>query len=103
MRAVSHQGAVISGNEVNFLGCDELTYPQLTRLYLDFDFRVLSIASGRPDPQQQFLITYRNSRDTYTTAVSPAFDSLPDLEAYTDDNIIEILHQTLFAAADEEY
>lgn len=103
MSAISREGEVIGGRQINFLIRDEETYPQLTRLYLDFDFRVLAIASAKTGIEKRYLISYRNSHDMHTTAVSPAFDSLPDLEEYTDDNIIEILHETLFAASDDDY
>lgn len=97
----ANSGDVISGSEIRFLSKDEETYPQLTRLSLDFDFRILTIASSDSAIKKQYLITYRDSRDVHTTAITPAFESLPDLEEYTNDNIIEILHDTLFATTED--
>lgn len=102
MTTISGEGEAIGGSQINFLSRDEETYPQLTRLYLDFNFRVLAIASAKAGVDKQYLISYRNTHDIHSTAVSPAFDSLPDLEEYTNDNIIEILHETLFALSDDE-
>lgn len=102
MAVMSRKAKIISGSQISFLSRDEEAYPQLTRLYLDYDFQVLAIASARVDMAAQYLITYRNPQDSLTTVVSPAFDSLPDLEEYTNDNIIEILHETLFAASEDD-
>lgn len=102
MLAISHQGEVISGSEVSFLSKDEEIYPQLTRLFFDFDFRVLAVPSTEADTGTRYLITYRTSSDDSRNAVTPAFGSLGELESYTDENVIDILHQTLFTGSDDE-
>lgn len=101
MAVRSQDGTIINGNEINFLGTDEATYPQLTRLYLDFDFRVLAV----PDASRAsrgYLVTYKGYNASDALAITPLFASLAELETYTNDNIIEILHDTLFESLEEE-
>jgi len=101
MAVRSQDGTIINGNEINFLGPDEATYPQLTRLYLDFDFRVLAVPDAN-QPDCRYLVSYKSYNATDGLAITPLFDSLTELETYTNDHIIDILHETLFESLEEE-
>lgn len=98
MTAISRDGKIISGKELTFIAEDEEHYPQLTRLFLDFDFRVFAI--GEINQNDRFLVTYRNFHDHHAAAVTPAFSTLAALEAHCDKHIIKILRDTLFSDSD---
>ena len=99
MAVLSKDGKLISGDIVNFLGIDESEYPQLTRLYIEFDFRVIEVSKidGIALPTSQFIVTFRN-RCAEDRAVTPLFDSLDELERHTDENVVDILQKTVFEA-----
>lgn len=46
MPIILQDGNIVCGTEVSFLNRDEINYPQLMRLHLDFDFRVLSLSNS---------------------------------------------------------
>lgn len=94
-------GKVLNGTEITFLGEDEACYPQLLRLNLDFDFRVLAIENFK-EGGKQYMVTYKSGGASEATPVTPLLGSLSDLEDYTNEHIIEILHDTLFEANEEE-
>ena len=96
MAVLSQQGKQLTGKEVQFLSRDELDYPQLTRLCLDFDFRVLGVNPDSPAKTIQYLISEKNYRQRDLSPITPLFDSLAELEHYTNAHIIDILHDTLF-------
>ena len=100
MAVLSHEGRNIRGDEVNFLSSDEQTYPQLTRLYLDFDFHVVHVThiEEKPTLLDRYLVTYRNMTAREEQVITPQFDSLVELEQYIDDHILEILQNTVFEA-----
>jgi hypothetical protein len=103
MPVISRDGEIISGSEISFLSKDEETYPQLTRLFFDFDFRIVAIPSSGDSPDTRYLITFASpATESQRTAVTPAFASLAELEAYTDQHVIEILHETLFSQSDDD-
>jgi len=88
------------GTAINFISPDEQEYPQLTRLYLDFNFRVLVLSStpertGNNHPSKQYLLAAQTRQSLTGTAISPKFTSLNELERYADDNIIDILNDQL--------
>lgn len=88
---------MVKGNEITFLAEDEAVYPQLRRLYLDFDFRVF--ATGESGQQRRYFVTYKNLHDRHAIAVTPAFDSLRELESHSDRNIIQILRDSLLSSS----
>lgn len=96
MAVLSQHGKRLSGREVQFLSRDELDYPQLTRLCLDFDFRVLGVPADTADDSTQYLISESHYRRQDLNPITPLFDSLAELERYTNAHIIDILHDTLF-------
>jgi hypothetical protein len=102
MAVLSQQGKQLSGREIHFLSRDELDYPQLTRLCLDFDFRVLGVSSESPQPETRYLISDKHYRDQDLSPITPLFDSLAELERYTNAHIIDILHDTLLEDSESE-
>ena len=100
MAVLSQHGKKLSGTEIHFLSRDEVDYPQLTRLCLDFDFRVLGIAPAHAQASTQYLISEKHYRDQDLNPITPLFDSLAELEHYTNAHIIDILYATLFDDAD---
>jgi hypothetical protein len=98
MAVLSTDGNIMSGDVVNFISSDEPQYPQLTRLYLEFDFRVLEVSkiSGRPTRLHKFMLTYKSRTASNALAITPLFDSLADLERHTDANVLAILEKTVF-------
>jgi len=105
MAVLNEEGRQLNGREVHFLSRDELDYPQLTRLCLDFDFRVLGVYSltteSKPNATR-YLISDRHYRDHDLNPITPLFDSLAELERYTNAHIIDILHDTLSSDAEFE-
>ena len=96
MAVVSQEGKQLSGREIQFLSRDEVVYPQLTRLCLDFDFRVLGIdADSSHAKATQYLISEKHYRSQDLNPITPLFDSLAELEQYTNTHIIDILHDML--------
>ncbi|MGI1680003.1 MAG: hypothetical protein K6L75_14775 [Cellvibrionaceae bacterium] len=93
MAVISLDGDIVTGTEVKFLSTDSEQYPQLTRLYLDFDYRILEV---NVLDQPSFLIVSSEYLTTHTPAITPAKLSLRDLEAFTNDNILDILHDVLY-------
>lgn len=103
MPVISLEGDLVSGSEVSFISKDEENYPQLTRLFLDFGFRVLAVPSPGDNVDTRYLITFGDmTSSAQRSAVTPAFPSLSELEAYTDEHIIDILHGTLSSQYDDE-
>ncbi|MCW8195021.1 hypothetical protein F6455_09505 [Proteobacteria bacterium 005FR1] len=103
MPVISRDGEVLSGHEIGFLSTDEDLYPQLTRLFFDFNFRVVAIPAGENSSSSQYLVTFGNVGEDSLSAITPAFASLDELESYTNENIIDILHQTLFSGLEDEF
>ena len=95
--AVKSQGGDIQfQDEIQFLSRDEEDYPQLMRLCLDFDFHVHTIVDNTSQANRRYVVTYKSLNDQRSSAITPPFSSLVALERYTNDNIIDILHDTLF-------
>ena len=93
------QGKQVNGKEIQFLSRDEVDYPQLMRLCLDFNFRVLGVNSTE-HRKTQYLISNREYRSQELNPITPLFDSLTELEHYTNAHIIDILSDTLFVERD---
>ncbi|GAB1267998.1 hypothetical protein NBRC116493_12510 [Aurantivibrio infirmus] len=105
MSIILQDGNIVCGKEVSFLNRDEVEYPQLMRLQLDFDFRVLSLtamnvsanaannSSESPTPKGQYLITFNTYRQQDVPTITPVFPSLPELEQYANENIVDILNK----------
>ncbi len=103
MAVLNEKGRQLNGREVQFLSRDELDYPQLMRLCLDFDFRVLGVLNeGQDQRNTRYLISDKHYRDHDLNPITPLFDSLEELEHYTNAHIIDILHDTLFEDSDWE-
>lgn len=96
MTVLSADGKIISGDVISFLSSDEPSYPQLTRLYLEYDFRIIEVTKIGDEnrPLHQFTMAYKDSADEQ--AVTPVFDSLHELELHTQEHVIEILQRTVF-------
>ena len=97
MAVLNDQGKQLNSKEVQFLSRDEHDYPQLMRLCLDFDFRVLGVNANSAT---QYLISDKHYRDQDLNPITPLFNSLAELEHYTNAHIIDILHDTLFTEAE---
>ena len=101
MTVLSQYGKPLTGTEIHFLNRDEVDYPQLTRLCLDFDFRVLGVSPSPATQSTQYFVSDKHYRNQDLAPVTPLFDSLAELEHYTNANIIDILHDALFEEAEE--
>jgi hypothetical protein len=88
------QADLIGSKEIRFVSRQESTYPQLMRMCLDFDFRVLQIP-GSSSPQQ-FVLSTGHLDSANDAAMTPPFESLLQLDAYVARNQVDILHQYLF-------
>jgi len=128
MPIILQNGNIVCGTEVSFLDRDEANYPQLMRLHLDFDFRVLSLSNpahggdqvqGNPLPallntaaanepalksseqSARYLVTFNTHRDKDVPTITPVFSSLPELESYANDNIVDILNKLVVDAPED--
>ena len=101
MAVLSQHGQTLDGTEIHFISRDELDYPQLTRLCIDFDFRVLGVTPHSNNEQTQYLISDKHYRDQDLSPITPLFDSLAELERYTNAHIIDILHDSLFEETED--
>lgn len=77
---------------------EDSNLPQLYRLYTDFGFAVIAMSNSSSTPKNYALCEVGLDRNTTTKAkkVSPEFSSLSELEAYTADNVVEILEKYMF-------
>lgn len=91
---------VLGRREVRFTNRQESIYPNLMRFCLDFKFRVQQLLI-QPDrdgdaPQTALMLMSQDEGDAHAEAITPAFDTLEQLERYVDDNQVDILHDYLF-------
>lgn len=95
---------LLGSREIRFLSREESNYPNLMRLCLDFDFRVLQLLHKTPVPtaNKSFVLVTRDYRLTPTAAISPAFAELGQLEQYVHRHQVDILHDYLFGFVDED-
>lgn len=93
------QADLIGSREIRFVSRQESTYPQLMRMCLDFDFRVLQIPPG-PDSHKQFVLSAGDLLSANDAAMTPPFESLSQLDAYVARNQVDILHHYLFGVVE---
>jgi hypothetical protein len=72
--------------------------PQLHRLCSDFGFAVIGLCESSATPKKYVLceVGLVKGGDESPEKVSPEFSSLAELEAYTAENVVEILQKYLF-------
>lgn len=101
MAVISLDGDIVTGTEVKLLNTDSEQYPQLTRLFVDFDYRILKLDGF---DQSAFLLVSSEYLSTVNTpAITPIKPTLADLETFTNDNILEILHEALYEPQEVKY
>ena len=72
MTVLHAKGKQLNGREIQFLSRDELDYPQLMRLCLDFDFRVLGIHNDSQSAgNTRYLISDKYYRDHDLNPIVP--------------------------------
>lgn len=87
--------------ELQFLSREESLFPHLLRLSLDFNFRVLECLTRAPEPTRQYLLA-ADDFSSGTETITPPFSSLKELNHYVGEHMIDILHDYLFGAAEED-
>lgn len=87
--------------ELQFLSREESLFPHLLRLSLDFNFRVLECLSRSAEPTKQYLLA-ADDFSCGTGPITPVFSSLKELNHYVGEHMIDILHDYLFGAAEED-
>lgn len=97
--------ALLGSREIRFLDRQSTNYPNLTRLCLDFDFRVIQILHDSPTPTESksFVVVAHDYRTTTPiAAITPACTSLEQLEEYITKHLVDILHDYLFDFVDDD-
>jgi len=77
---------------------DDCNLPQLHRLNADFGFIVVAL-SGSTSTPKEYVLCEMGLDDSSTDAakrVTPEFHSLSELEAFTTENVVDILNKYLF-------
>lgn len=87
--------------ELQFLSREESLFPHLLRLSLDFNFRVLECLGRTPEAAKQYLLA-ADDFTSGTETITPVFPSLKELNQYVGEHMIDILHDYLFGAAEED-
>lgn len=87
--------------ELQFLSREESLFPHLLRLSLDFNFRVLECLNRSTVPTKLYLLA-ADDFSSGTETVTPAFASLKELNQYVGEHMIDILHDYLFGATEED-
>ncbi len=95
---------LLGSREIRFIDRQESNYPNLMRLCMDFDFRVLQLLHKTPIPtaNKSFVLVTKDYRLTPTAAISPAFATIEQLESYVHLHQVDILHNYLFGFVDED-
>ena len=89
--------------EIQFLNRTETNYPNLTRLSLDFGFRVLeTLKLGGDQPKRSFVLVTDDYRCSHGDAITPQFDSLKALDNHIADKVVDILHDYLFGFVEDD-
>jgi hypothetical protein len=99
---------LLNSNEIIFNDRQEVNYPQLMRLSMDFEICVLQLhceafnfITKRLVPAASvFVLTSRNYQSNCVT-YSPRCHSLRELEVYACIHHVDILHEHLFGKATE--
>lgn len=76
---------------------EDSNLPQLHRLYTDFGFAVVGLCESTSTPKNYVLCEVGlDKREQSTKRVTPEFQSLSELEAYTAEHVVDILQKYLF-------
>lgn len=76
---------------------EDSNLPQLHRLYTDFGFTVVALSDSTSTPKKYVLCEMGlDKNEASSCEVTPQFPSLSDLEAYTNEHVVEILQKYLF-------
>lgn len=83
---------------------DDCNLPQLHRLNTDFGFVVVGLNGSTSTPKEYVLceVGLEGSKSGEVTRVTPTFTSLSELEAYTAENVVDILNKFLFGDDDSD-
>ena len=80
---------------------EESNLPQLYRLNADFGFIVVGLSHSTKTPKKYVMCEVGlQGKKSDVKHVTPEFDSLSELEAYTAENSVEILNKYLFGDED---
>lgn len=95
-----HNKALLGSRELRFHNRQESIYPNLMRFCLDFKFKVLQLLFNAPTltaaPIKVVVMTRADYSGDPSSAITPAFADLDQLERYVTDNQVDILHDYLF-------
>ncbi len=94
------QHLVEKTREINI--SEDSKLPQLYRLCSDFGFAVLGLCKDSATPKKYVLCEVGLVKgDHYESEkVTPEFDSLSELESYTENNVVDIVQKYLFGSDD---
>jgi len=94
---------ILGSREISLLNRNDLSHPQLVRLCMDFDMRVLQVQrrafshiSKRLLPTGTAFVLCNSDYRHNGLVYSPWFDSLAELESFAKKHHIDILHDHLF-------
>lgn len=101
---------LLGSREIRFIDRKESNYPNLMRMCMDFDFCVLQlqrkvyshITNRYLSDSQAFVLTTQDYRTNDTPAITPICDTLAKLEDYVTRHQVDILHDYLFGAMNED-
>lgn len=95
--------------EIRFLDRKESNYPNLMRLCMDFNFRVLQLQrkvyshlTNRYLSDAQAFVLINSDYRTKAMAITPICDSIRKLEDYVTQHQVDILHDYLFGFDEEK-
>ncbi|WP_049723524.1 hypothetical protein [Gilvimarinus polysaccharolyticus] len=96
----THHKTLLGTRELRFHNRQESIYPNLMRFCLDFKFKVLQLLFSPPDsnaaPIKVVIMTRADYSGDPSSAITPAFTSLDQLERYMAAHQVDILHDYLF-------
>ncbi|WP_111642434.1 hypothetical protein [Marinimicrobium alkaliphilum] len=100
------QDDLLASREIRFINRQESNYPQLMRMCMDFDFRVLQLmhrpANDTEGARYAFVLTTRDYRADEKAAITPSLASLAELDAYVSQHQVDILHDYLFGYVEND-
>ncbi|TQV76022.1 hypothetical protein FKG94_15545 [Exilibacterium tricleocarpae] len=92
---------LLGGREIHLLRDQPSVFPNLQQLRSEFDFRILEIRlAGSTEPQ--FVLVTGEYRTVPTAALTPAFASLAELDAYAGTSREDIQHEFLFGFVNDD-
>lgn len=92
---------IIGSRKVQFLNRQESMFPHLLRLSLDFNFHVLELLKNSPTGVKQYILAVDDFFND-ENVVTPAFDSLQELNLHVGEAMVDILHDYLFGVQEED-